>query len=538
MAFFTYTFESPAQFYAELQDQLDGGGFHDSPESQVNAFISLLVQHQDDFLDNSGQDLANCCYRLFDSEMFQNNTLSIVSAILDRAIESQEERDMWITYQILLHAGKENQQVNHWILKSEFLAKLKYQILEMDGERLQPLAVDLLFEICRVQSLKPRDLALVDEDLLHYLLDLVERTRTDADEGLNYGVIKLLLTFNEQFMLHMAACRAARQYTPSNPLLSALSDRPGASCTFGENLIFMLNRAEESALQMLILKLLYLLFTSPHQTLNDFFYTNDLHVLVDVVIRELWNLPEEEEPLRHAYLRVMGPLLANTGLKREQPAMYKRAEIIRVLSELGGDSLDDDLRVQLWEQEQLELMQQQEIHSRLWNEKTMRLTYRDRESSNSPALKFASIQQGNVTGTCSSPILSNVQQPQPIRGAGSLNSTGSSSGSLVLENVLPHSNNNSSTNLHIHVSGPPSSRPQPTRKDSRPTSPTTQRLVERVLREWLEHELKNAAAAASANASLGSSGSMTVGGRSSEDDVAAASAASVSDQRIAITVAQ
>ena len=295
---------------------------------------------------------------------------------------------------------------------------------------------------------------------------------------------------------------------------------------------------EESALQMLILKLLYLLFTSPHQILNDFFYTNDLHVLVDVVIRELWNLPEEEEPLRHAYLRVMGPLLANTGLKREQPAMYKRAEIIRVLSELGGDSLDDDLRVQLWEQEQLELMQQQEVHSRLWSEKTMRLTYRDRQSSNSPALKFASIQQGNVTSTCPSPILSNVQQPQLVRGAGSMNSTRSSSGSLVLENVLPHSNNNSSTNLHIHVSGGPSSRLQPTRKDSRPTSPTTQRLVERVLREWLEQELKNAAVAASANASSGSTNSRTVGGRSSEDDVAAASAASVGDQRIAIAVAQ
>jgi hypothetical protein len=65
---------------------------------------------------------------------------------------------MWITYQILLHAGKDNQKVNHWILKSEFFAKLKYQILEMDGSRLQPLAVDLLFEICRVQSLKPHDL--------------------------------------------------------------------------------------------------------------------------------------------------------------------------------------------------------------------------------------------------------------------------------------------------------------------------------------------------------------------------------------------
>ncbi|KAF9135779.1 hypothetical protein BGW39_000076 [Mortierella sp. 14UC] len=535
MAFFTYDFESPAQFYAELQDQLDGGGFHDSPESQVNAFISLLVQYQDDFLDASGQDLASCCYRLFDSDLFQDNTLAIVTAILDRAIESQEERDMWITYQTLLHAGKENQNVYHWILKSEYLAKLKYQILETDGSKLQPLAVDLLFEICRVQSLKPRDLALVDEDLLHYLLDLVERTRTDADEGLNYSVIKLLLTFNEQYMLHMAACRAARQYTPSNPLLSALSDRPGASCTFGENLIFMLNRAEESALQMLILKLLYLLFTSPHQTLNDFFYTNDLHVLVDVVIRELWNLPEEEEPLRHAYLRVMGPLLANTGLKREQPAMYKRAEIIRVLSELGGDSLDDDLRMQLWEQEQLELMQQQEVQSRLWSEKTMRLTYRDRQSSSSPALKFATFQQHqgcgpstNASTACPSPVLAYAQQLQSARGA--LNSTGSSSGSLVLENVLPHSNNNSSTNLHIHVSSSGAPRPQPTRRDSRPTSPTTQRLVERVLREWLEQELKSAAASA------GSPESRAGGaGDSGDEDV---NVATVGDQRIAITVAQ
>jgi hypothetical protein len=202
--------------------------------------------------------------------------------------------------------------------------------------------------------------------------------------------------------------------------------------------------------------------------------------------------------------------------------------------------LDDDLRMQLWEQEQLELMQQQEIHSRLWGEKTMRLTYRDRQSSNSPALKFASTRQGSNTSTssstaCPSPVLSsNVQQPQPTRGAP--NSTGSSSGSLVLENVLPHSNNNSSTDLHIHVSGSPtSSRPQTTRRDSRPTSPTTQRLVERVLREWLEQELKNTTASANAGSPPTS---RTAGGRSSDDDVVADSPASVGDQRIAITVAQ
>ncbi|KAG0255370.1 hypothetical protein BG011_005180, partial [Mortierella polycephala] len=367
MDFVTYQFESASQFYAELNDLLQEGGFHDGPESQVNTFISLLVQYQDEFLDSTGDDLEQCCIRLFDSDLFGNNTLSIAASIIDRAIQVQEEKDMWITYHLLLLAGQEFPKIFQWMLKSEFFAKLKYQTLQMEGMRLQPLAVSLMYEICRVQPLKPCDLALVDEDYLHYLLDLVERTRTDAAEALNYATIKLLLTFNEQFMLNMAACRAASKYTLSNTLLAVLSDRPGASCTFGENLIFMLNRAEEAALQVLILKLLYLLFCSTLSTLHDFFYTNDLHVLVDVVIRELWDLPGEKESLRHAYLRVMAPLLANTQLNREQP-MYKRAEIVRVLSELGGGDLDEALRTRLvWEQEMLELEHQQQQQQQFEN---------------------------------------------------------------------------------------------------------------------------------------------------------------------------
>jgi hypothetical protein len=84
---------------------------------------------------------------------------------------------------------------------------------------------------------------LADEDFLHYLLDLVERTRKDADEELNYGTIQLILAFNEQYMVQQQTARAVSNYTPSNLLLSALADRPGASSTFGENLIFMLNRS-------------------------------------------------------------------------------------------------------------------------------------------------------------------------------------------------------------------------------------------------------------------------------------------------------
>ena len=50
-------------------------------------------------------------------------------------------------------------------------------------------------------------------------------------------------------------------------------------------------------MQLLVLKILYLLFTTPGTT--EYFYTNDLCVLVDVFIREILDLDEENESVRN-----------------------------------------------------------------------------------------------------------------------------------------------------------------------------------------------------------------------------------------------
>ena len=102
--------------------------------------------------------------------------------------------------------------------------------------------------------------------------------------------------------------------------------------TFGENLILLLNRETETSMQLLILKLLYLLFTT--KATYDYFYTNDLHVLLDVIIRNLLDLPNELISLRHTYLRVLYPLLAHTPLN--QPPHYKKREIQKVMRLLAG----------------------------------------------------------------------------------------------------------------------------------------------------------------------------------------------------------
>lgn len=118
----------------------------------------------------------------------------------------------------------------------------------------------------------------------------------------------------------------------TNRVIKLLSLHGPVFRTFGENIILLLNRETETSLQLLILKLFYLLFTT--KATYEYFYTNDLRVLLDVIIRNLLDLPDDQMTLRHLYLRVLTPLLANTQLS--QPPHYKQEEILKVLKLLGG----------------------------------------------------------------------------------------------------------------------------------------------------------------------------------------------------------
>lgn len=136
----------------------------------------------------------------------------------------------------------------------------------------------------------------------------------------------------------------------TNRILKVLSSHGSSYRTFGENIILLLNRESTLSAQLLILKLLYLLFTTP--STYEYFYTNDLHVLVDVIIRNLLDLdpgasgdsPTSDEgdtsgqkALTHTYLRVLCPLLKNTQLAKEDNG-YKRDSIRKLLSLLVNRS--------------------------------------------------------------------------------------------------------------------------------------------------------------------------------------------------------
>ena len=304
--------------------------------------------------------LEHACNLLLASELFEFHSDRMSHLLLDEAVANTNPHAQLILHKTLLQYGRAHQPFlrskTKWapllpILMDHVLVSVDFDSLPMDRRasvslaipieaRLMTLAVGILYEVCRVQKFDILGLRMFDDGFIEALFDLVEDTRCLADETLNYGLIKLILALNEQFMV--AALPGQDKHAGSssksrNRVLQVLIGRGGHSKTFAENVIFMLNRAETTeedlCMQLLILKILYLLFTTT--STHEYFYTNDLCVLVDVFLRALANLPDESDSLRHTYLRVLNPLLTNTQL-RGNP--YKHAQIAHTLQGLVGHS--------------------------------------------------------------------------------------------------------------------------------------------------------------------------------------------------------
>lgn len=213
-----------------------------------------------------------------------------------------------------------------------------------DAAGLYRMLLELLSEMARIQKLERDEMVVINDSFIIYLFQLIEQLSDDADDPYHYPVIRVLLVLNEQYMCLANVPSSPDSEGPlTNRILKVLSMHGPSYRTFGENLILLLNRESSLGPQLLILKLLYLLFTTP--ATYEYFYTNDLHVLVDVIIRNLLDLDpgggdigktpdgaerDGQRALRHTYLRVLCPLLKNTQLSREGNN-YKRNEVRRLL---------------------------------------------------------------------------------------------------------------------------------------------------------------------------------------------------------------
>ncbi|KAG2235723.1 hypothetical protein INT48_009138 [Thamnidium elegans] len=298
-----YFFDNVDSFYAgnyKLDDVLNRPYSTEEDVQRITTqYIRFLTRYQQQFL-KSSVEFAQVAYKLIDSKLCLDFSTVVLGHILNNhALVSQDITELLVSYSLLLYAGKDEPR---W---------MNYILLESIHKRRNRLFSKIVTEV---------RLDLLDTLLINHFLDLVEETRGDSDESFNYDVIRLIMVLNEQYMM---------SGLNENLVLDVLSKRMGISDTFSANLIFMLNRSNDTCVQMLILKLLYGIFTTP--TLYEYFYTNDLYVLVDITLRELCDLGDtkESQTLRlrpykkQETYKTLNSLL-NPGMQRKVNSTTKR----------------------------------------------------------------------------------------------------------------------------------------------------------------------------------------------------------------------
>ncbi|XP_012549543.1 NCK-interacting protein with SH3 domain isoform X1 [Bombyx mori] len=177
-------------------------------------------------------------------------------------------------------------------------------------------------------------------EFAQFLLELLEDPpETDVDEQIPDLFSTLLLAYNLQF-----------ENPFDNILLNALETRDMAK-TFCEKVLLLLNREEdpvrifehEPAPTHSVLKLVIDLFS--RKKTADHFYTNDVKVAIDIVVRQLADL-SPGDTRRQQYLKILQGVIRNTDYGSH---LHRRDDLLRcfarIFCEEGECSREDQALV-------------------------------------------------------------------------------------------------------------------------------------------------------------------------------------------------
>ncbi|CAG4989094.1 unnamed protein product [Parnassius apollo] len=168
-------------------------------------------------------------------------------------------------------------------------------------------------------------------EFAQFLLELIENPpETDVDEQIPDLFLTLLLAYNLQF-----------ENPYENLLLNALETQDNAK-TFCEKVLLLLNREEdpvrifdhEPAPAHSVLKLVIDLFSRKKTAAH--FYTNDVRVTIDIIVRQLADLSPGDTH-RHQYLKVLQGIIRNTDYGTN---LHRRDDLLRCFARIFCEESD------------------------------------------------------------------------------------------------------------------------------------------------------------------------------------------------------
>ncbi|CAO1398742.1 unnamed protein product [Diamesa tonsa] len=179
-------------------------------------------------------------------------------------------------------------------------------------DKLQELAVALIMILSAGHKMPNQHFDHIRVDFVLFMLNLIENPlQEDTTEFLSDVMLNLLLAFNLQF-----------DNFEDNVVLEAMQTMK-TSKSFTEKILLLINREEDPVFVLKhteppinsVLKMLVDLFSIPETT--TLFYTNDIKVLIDILVRQLSDLSAGDK-LRKWYLELCRRILRNTDYAEHQ----------------------------------------------------------------------------------------------------------------------------------------------------------------------------------------------------------------------------
>ncbi|EEB07146.1 cytoskeletal protein [Schizosaccharomyces japonicus yFS275] len=330
-----YQIDDKKQFLSEVDEIVNQ---RVSSKEQLNRLVDNLIRficaYGVSFL-TSEEHLLDCCLQIRNSATFKDNVDVFRSALLATLFASENIFGSdFVLYFFLVDASKDPACL-HFLADMGFFPLLidhivrRIKLNKTNEESSCPYGLCLLVRLCRTQRISMPDLKSVSDFFMEALFLEVDLAKENEIEDHFILCILAILSLNEQFML--AGLRTNEDPGSvnghANKVMAALMNPNIDTRSYGEGLVFTLNRENDVRVQLLILKQLFLIFTTPET--YEYFYTNDLHVLMDVCIRELNNLSPESSALQYAYLQVLYPMLVNSQVR--DPPHYKTVDLVHTL---------------------------------------------------------------------------------------------------------------------------------------------------------------------------------------------------------------
>ncbi|KAL5015386.1 hypothetical protein ScPMuIL_009656 [Solemya velum] len=173
----------------------------------------------------------------------------------------------------------------------------------------------------------------LNQSFIHFVFELIESPPSDEHED---KVTDLIVTFILAFNLHF-------QNYEGNFIMQELAER-GTAQNFSEKILILFNRGDDpvkmfdhqSSPPNSVTKLLLDLYGNAKTAC--LLYTNDLKVLIDIVIRQLCDLSPGEK-IRTLYLSLVQLVLRNSDYSESQ---HRREELLKCFSTIITEEADTE----------------------------------------------------------------------------------------------------------------------------------------------------------------------------------------------------